>query len=513
MSVLFYHLLKFVSLNNSWSLFIFLKRIFYLIGLLLVTLTIFVSSEPVSAQEYDLNNEFDKESSTSLLFRQHVTHAPIVQQYIQRHYGHLINSDQVLQKSKKPVYFQPKENSQTRYVVFQSLDKLGLGNKLTGLISAFLLAVVTDRTLLVGNWNPVNIHDLFEFKFPVKHNKVSMSSAKQFNIYHDNDIERLLCDDLRNIEQHVISVQSYTFFAPLLAMNPHFATTIRQEFGRQLFHPLFHALLLPAPDVRKYIYDVHQRLKDKYVIGIQVRREQGFIRSEESEQQFYRCASILDPYQNATYLLVTDSMHSRHHAVSFLGEDRVVIPFNDFKVKPDPQRRRQIPLHQLKEEMKLTVAEMWLLSQSDDMITTAYSTFGYVASGIRYSNINSVPATVAYVDSNLRSGMTCIRPISNQPICHKCIERSELITKSKCFNQEMELELAYALSDEKVFHLHKLWHLAYTTAKQSVFDMKRNPTPVIYLFSFSLLASFIIFLVFIFVRRKIHKRNHKLHHT
>ncbi|KAK8803376.1 hypothetical protein WA158_001070 [Blastocystis sp. Blastoise] len=78
-----------------------------------------------------------------------------------------------LTKADLTTYFEYYANKQreivykkkpTRYLCFKP-NVAGLGNKLLGLYTALLLAMMTDRTFCIADWNSIN--DYFEFSFPV----------------------------------------------------------------------------------------------------------------------------------------------------------------------------------------------------------------------------------------------------------------------------------------------------------------------------------------------------------
>ncbi|TVU00498.1 hypothetical protein EJB05_54063, partial [Eragrostis curvula] len=323
-----------------------------------------------------------------------------------------------------------------KYLV--SISYSGLGNRILAAAAAFLYALLTDRVLLVDPSNEMG--ELFCEPFPnttwllppgfpltgytnfsihtaesygnMLKNKVVTTDAGHvpelpvyayIHLNHDatQDDKFFFCDEdqglLQNIPWLVMRTDSYIVPGLLLdrGFQEEFAKlfpepdTVFHHLGRYLFHPT------------NYVWGLIKRYYDAYLataqhrVGIQVRVFGGQLNSPALLEQITKCTQkhevlperlsgtepvVPGPSRKSIAVLVTSlkswyseklkSMYWEHAAAT--GEAVSVH-------QPSHEEFQQFGS---KSHDAKAWAEIYLLSLTDTLVTTAWSTFGYVAQGL-----------------------------------------------------------------------------------------------------------------------------------
>ncbi|XP_059446135.1 galactoside 2-alpha-L-fucosyltransferase-like [Corylus avellana] len=326
-------------------------------------------------------------------------------------------------------------STECKYLVWISFS--GLGNRILTLASAFLYAILTNRVLLVDPGK--DMADLFCEPFPEKSwlLPTDFSLKDQFNTFdqkshysygnmlknnilnsstetlpshlylylaHDYDDQDKLffCDQdqalLRRVPWLVMKTDNY--FVPSLFLIPSFEQELSKLFpqkeavfhhlGRYLFHPSNHVWGLITRYYQAYLANADER------IGIQIRVfDTGSGPSQYVMDQILACTlkekvlpevdrsrPIVSPLgkRNLKAVLITSlssgyfenvrNMYWEHPTVT--GEVVGV-----YQPSHEEFQQTQKHLHNRK-----AWAEMYLLSLTDVLVTSAWSTFGYVAQGL-----------------------------------------------------------------------------------------------------------------------------------
>lgn len=328
--------------------------------------------------------------------------------------------------------------TECRYVVWISYS--GLGNRMLTLTSAFLYALLTNRVLLVDRGSDMT--DLFCEPFPgtswllpldfplsqfksfdinssesygnMLKNKVisntaggapqgSLPSFMYLHLGHDyKEHDKLFfCEDDQDLLRTIpwLVLRSDNYFVPSLFLIPSYEEELHQLFPKKdtVFHHLGRYLLHPTNSVWGLITRYYQSYlaKADERVGVQIRvfeSEPGPL--QHVLDQVIRCtqkqkilpevsqekAIISAPHERSKAILLTSlssgyleilrNMYWAHPATT--GE---IISFH--QPSHEEYQRSEKQMHNMK-----AWAEMYLLSLSDVLVTSAWSTFGYVAQGL-----------------------------------------------------------------------------------------------------------------------------------
>ncbi|CAI9112100.1 OLC1v1012480C1 [Oldenlandia corymbosa var. corymbosa] len=355
------------------------------------------------------------------------------------------------------------------YIVWISLS--GLGNKMLTIASAFLYALLTNRVLLVDPGE--NIPDLFCEPFPevswllppdfpiidkfdtfnltspdsygnmLRHSVVSNSTVPPYvylNLLHDLDDhdELFFCDQEQSLLHKVpwLILKSNNYFVPSLFLMQSFEEELNNLFPDEgsVFHFLGQYLFHPTNTVWGLItrfYEAYLARADE-IIGIQVRiigivgkgpeplkyvvdQIVGCARNENLLPEISEKKPIINPSKqhktmkavlitslSAGYFETLRDMYWTHQTAT--GEIIEV-----YQPSHEENQHTENEMHNMK-----ALAEINLLSLSDKLITSPWSTFGYVAQslgGLR-------PWILVKSDNQTLTDPPCSRAASMDPCFH-----------------------------------------------------------------------------------------------
>ncbi|XP_052179713.1 galactoside 2-alpha-L-fucosyltransferase-like [Diospyros lotus] len=324
--------------------------------------------------------------------------------------------------------------SDCNYVVWVSFS--GLGNRILTLASAFLYALLTDRVLLVDRG--VDVADLFCEPFPevswllptdfpltaqfssfdqkfvysygnmLKNNHFANSTKVPPYVYlhlaHDYDDQDKLffCDEDQSSLQKVpwLIMKSDNYFVPSLFLSDSFEQELRKLFpekqtvfhflGRYLFHPTNQVWGLITRYYQAYLAKADEK------IGIQIRVfDTGAGPFQHVLDQILACTlkekllpeinrqanTVSTPVKQKSTAVLMTSLNSGYFErlrdmyweyPSTTGEVIGV-----YQPSHEGYQQTEKQMHNMK-----AWAEMYLLSLTDKLVTSAWSTFGYVAQGL-----------------------------------------------------------------------------------------------------------------------------------
>jgi hypothetical protein len=331
--------------------------------------------------------------------------------------------------------------SEQRFLVFHAANE-GLGNRLEGFVSAFVLAMLTDRAFVV-DWRAqskcnAQLGDLFQKPgFEWQHNwykglksKAEIASPEQQFYYaycracpvrtRKEDLtltyENLLCEKSAGIEEEgrVVHIRSTQWFAPVLAMNPHLKDSLCSKIGPDIFGTVSRELLRLTPHMKQRVDDFKESsgwtTAGQEIIALQIRRLEGNGVDESTSDTFLRCAGAISQKENTKYFLATDHIPTRTRFKKLLG-DRLIHVDSEF----DRNSRQGI---------QDALLEMWLLGEANNMIMSPYSTYGDVA----HARTSMIPHKVG------RNGQ-CTKQITSQPCFFYYFGLFDL----KCWKDDMVL--------------------------------------------------------------------------
>ena len=326
-------------------------------------------------------------------------------------------------------------STECKYLVWISFS--GLGNRILTLASAFLYALLTNRVLLVDPGK--DMADLFCEPFPEKSwllptdfslkdqfstfeqkspysygnmlkNNILNSSTETLpsHLYlylaHDYDYHDKLffCDQDQALLSRVpwLVMKTDNYFVPSLFLIPSFEqelsklfpqkVTVFHHLGRYLFHPSNHVWGLITRYYQAYLANADER------IGIQIRVfETGSGPFQYVMDQILACTlkekvlpevdrsrSIVGPLgkRNLKAILMTSLSSGYFENVRNMYWEHPTVTGEVVGVyQPSHEEFQQTEKHL---HNRKAWAEMYLLSLTDVLVTSAWSTFGYVAQGL-----------------------------------------------------------------------------------------------------------------------------------
>ncbi|KAH7515982.1 hypothetical protein FEM48_Zijuj10G0086100 [Ziziphus jujuba var. spinosa] len=355
-----------------------------------------------------------------------------------------------------------------KYVVWISFS--GLGNRILTIASAFLYALLTNRVLLVDPGNDMT--DLFCEPFPetswflpldfpikdqfgdldqkstrcygnmLKNNKLntsteSLPSYLYLHLVHDYDDQDKLffCDQDQSILQKVtwLMMKTDNYFVPSLFLIPSFEQELNKLFpekgtvfhhlGRYLFHPSNQVWGLIVRYYQAYLAKADER------IGIQIRTfETSPGPFQHVMDQVLACtvkekllpevdtqSSSVPPSSGTPKLkavLITSLSSGYFEIVRNLYWENPAVTgdlIGVYQPSHEGHQQTEKQLHNRK-----AWAEIFLLSLSDVLVSSAWSTFGYVAQGL-----GGLKPWILYKPENQTApDPPCRRVMSMEPCFH-----------------------------------------------------------------------------------------------
>ncbi|MCD7466038.1 hypothetical protein HAX54_002362 [Datura stramonium] len=356
------------------------------------------------------------------------------------------------------------DSSVCNYVIWISYS--GLGNRILTLTSAFLYALLTNRVLLVDP--RVNLPDLFCEPFPevswllpldfpmidqfssfnqksphsygymVRNNVTGNSRIPSFlylHLAHDFDVQDKLffCDTDQTFLHKVpwLFVKSNNYYVPALFLIPSFEQELNNLFPEKetVFHFLGRYLFHPTNSVWGLITRYHQAYlaQADEKIGIQIRVFDLGVNSKHVLDQILACTTkenllpqvnLNEPTVNSSGKTKTISVLMTSLSPRYFKEIRSMYWENptvtgDIVGVFQPSHEEHQQTEKLMHDRKAW-AEMYLLSLTDKLVTSAWSTFGYVA----YSLGGLKPWILYKFENGTVHNPPCFRAMSLEPCYH-----------------------------------------------------------------------------------------------
>ncbi len=347
-------------------------------------------------------------------------------------------------------------------LLFRPTIDAGLGNRLQALVSSFLLAIVTDRVLIV-DWSTssdssrlpsgemssmVPLSDLFstpypmEFSTDVKEGTALFNSFKSTrrNVVLDGHVNRgisvaggfyedVLCENLKaSLGEEVIAISSYDWFGPIVANNPHFYEPIVSYFGFNAFPLLFENLLKPHASAQLIIDRYLEIFSKHFVIGVQIRR----LRLRAKDEHFvWRSVMALKASAEATqskpvaFYVATDLTASWERFLAIFESSG---PVMSAAIESGYLNRNS------KEGLQLGVVDLYLLGECDKVVLSAESTYGGVAMGRTGKGSYRVTKNPSNLDDNNWDSVRLVsEPLGTSP----CSFGWQFVKHARCFTNAM----------------------------------------------------------------------------
>ncbi|CAN6902188.1 unnamed protein product [Brassica oleracea] len=319
-----------------------------------------------------------------------------------------------------------------QYVVWTPM--FGLGNRILSMVSVFTYALITDRVMLVDQRN--DITDLFCEPFPgtswllpsdfpltdqidsfnrthshcygtmLKNHTVNSTrtpSHLYIDIFHDSrDHDKMFfCEENQSFIKNIpwLVVKSNLYYAPSLWLIPSFQTKLIKLFPQKdtVFHHLSHYLFHPTNQVWGMVtrsYNAYLSRADE-VLGLQIRvfsTPAGYF--QHVMDQIVSCTQrekLLPELATKGSQNITKTPRLKAVLVTSLHPEYSDELKNMFLERPSstgelievyqPSGERVQQTDKKLHDQK-ALAEIYLLSLTDKLVTSTRSTFGYVAQGL-----------------------------------------------------------------------------------------------------------------------------------
>jgi hypothetical protein len=354
-----------------------------------------------------------------------------------------------------------------QYVLVHPVGQLC--NRLMAITSAFLLALLTKRGLLIDDagfyaqTSDLFLDPGFAWIATAEQMAVVMSDPMTLRIENPEsgvwaETESLLCSDLHqrySSHRHIdLSINQY--FVPYLASNVHIRSDLLKIFrgAENLFFFSSHFLFRPIPLLQQQLGAfVEASFRGKFVVGLQVRSGQDFtsnFMSSADWKLYFSCAWTLVaesvPREDVLLFVATDTDQGRKAAVNELAA--LGWPSHQLRFGPGEFLNSNNV-----EGVQKALLDLMILSVCDDRVTTAWSSYGYFAagfSGVPAAMIVDQPASLDERDliavgtleqrfmgiphkSDKRR--QCVRLPVSQPCFHKFASWGA--AASSCYTEEM----------------------------------------------------------------------------
>jgi hypothetical protein len=267
----------------------------------------------------------------------------------------------------------------------------GMGDRIRGIVTTFLQAVLTNRAFLIDHTFPVQLSEFFEFANPSLSWEYNASMTEGMNKSEEwlrNDLKIGYRYRTENFHE-TLSAQVHKIHTNLpiqmyLTWNPHLEKEIRKYRLDKINYIdlpgcIQQYLLKPKGDLQKAMGEMKEKYLDKnYVIGIQIRTggegkwvdEPGRV-PRSALDYFWKCAETIE---NSTtgdlpvkWFLTTDSDYVRKYSLSTFGNKVFEVAGNVVHVDKlkEGEDAKQGVLKTLVDMLTLAEADKLIISRSN----------------------------------------------------------------------------------------------------------------------------------------------------
>lgn len=348
-----------------------------------------------------------------------------------------------------------------KYIIWVPAN--GLGNQIISMASSFLYALLTNRVMLVKFeqdkeglfcepflnstwllsknspfWNAENVESYQRFIDMELSNTLNEDLPLAMHVdlrYSPSNDERFFhCDHSQFLLTKIplLFLEAGQYFVPSFFMTPVFQKELNQMFPEitSIFHHLVRYLFQPSNKAWKLITSFYQQhlAKANQIIGLQIR----VLNTESTPHELFMDRILNCTLQNKLLPKLLDN--TKNTSLSSNGKNPIIKAIlvaslypqyseslNEMYMNKSTVTGEVIEVHQpsseeeqifddYKHNLKAWV-DMYLLSLSDELVTTYQSTFGYVAKGLG----NSKP-WILYNPAN--SNEVCEREFTLEPCYH-----------------------------------------------------------------------------------------------
>ncbi|KAG1678625.1 hypothetical protein FOA52_012632 [Chlamydomonas sp. UWO 241] len=291
-----------------------------------------------------------------------------------------------------------------RFLVCIFQTGLGWGNRVTPIFTAAVMALLTNRTLLVRMsneglaWNEeVPVWEYLEPQLPmnVSEQLAALLDRAPTTNWHSfsgglemvKDVTTLdwIGEEMREGGSQVLNYITGDHAMDLLKVNPHLSSFFNTYWpnGEVATH-LWRDLLRPAPAIEARVREVVEgEMAGHFVVGVQIRSKKPWPRCEGAHfvlTDFFKAAKMAAHKRGFTgtrvrFFIAGDAPEVYTQAEDYFGLDRVIRTDNGVGAEATP-----LAGNPGNEASGLT--DLMLLTMCDDLVISWASSFGSLASGI-----------------------------------------------------------------------------------------------------------------------------------
>lgn len=276
-----------------------------------------------------------------------------------------MHSDSTHHENPSDVFQKAGTDSKYKYV-YSHVGASGFGNRMLNIISSFLLALLTDRVLIIFSPH-YDLRKIFCTPFPnstwILPHEVKVPAGKMM----DHFSFPFESTDFNNLDTQIIQMRDIEqYFLTQLFWNKHLIDKLNLFFpGRNVGTVLLKYLIHPTNDIWFNILDTFdQRDKGAVTVGLQIRSP------ANSATAALKC---LPPLPNNTHVFI-----------AYLGSlvEEVKREHPQWNVT---QRFVELGERHDLSQVKTALHDMFLLSMCDKVVISVRSTFGYIIMALKGS--------------------------------------------------------------------------------------------------------------------------------
>ena len=192
---------------------------------------------------------------------------------------------QLFEQWEKRQYLAINHRSGVKSVVWRCEEHCGgLGDRWRGLLTSFMLALVTHRTFFIDNEKPVPLRNYFAVANPALHWVFDDIMVKNKTVLHEHIIDSPSIGDyaganLSQYDQFDVIIQRNTFYQPFHILKNHMAieSIVNKYEDHTLAGCILNYLLVPAKSLQQQVQNTRNNILETEgeIIGVHIRTGDG----------------------------------------------------------------------------------------------------------------------------------------------------------------------------------------------------------------------------------------------
>eukprot|EP01116_Phalansterium_solitarium_P001469 TRINITY_DN11262_c1_g1_i1.p1 TRINITY_DN11262_c1_g1~~TRINITY_DN11262_c1_g1_i1.p1 ORF type:complete len:486 (-),score=16.27 TRINITY_DN11262_c1_g1_i1:78-1535(-) len=308
---------------------------------------------------------------------------------------------------------------------------VGQGNIWLKFVSAFVVAFLSNRVFLMPTnslLSPLVAHPLLDWDSAVldlvpgvRSSVPPLFDCCRYDEIGQDFVNQLYCSTLdETFTDRIVRLSGGQNYGAILGANSHYRNRLVKHFGTSWFSVLGRFLIQPSPAVRTIVDDFKSSvLAGAPYIGLQIRTnlqgefDAGYVPSANEIRSFWRCAQLASPTSaaNVKFYVATDTTSVFTFASRILCDK--VFSLEGANITTYSRRSARGVLS--------AFAEIVLLAEADQVVMTAYSTYGYIAAMLNGQR----PFVVL-------PGGSCLQELTDMPCAHLC----RMVADTACYEPE-----------------------------------------------------------------------------